>query len=290
MPAGPEPLIAVLGSINLDLTVEVETLPRPGQTVLAHRVVRGLGGKGANQAAAAAQLLGRSRMIGAVGDDADGIWLREQLEGFGVDVSAVEFDDVLPSGMALIGVDRVGENSIIVVPGANAHAAASPTTLGDADALMLQFEIPIEEVVSAAEQFEGFVAVNPSPSQRIPESLLKRADLFVVNAEEYRDMPELADAALVAVTLGAQGAELWERGRKTEALEAFPVSRVVSTVGAGDAFFAALTCALARAVPRRAALEIACRVAAVAVEDPCSQPRLDKLECYLERRASSPRR
>ncbi|MEE6167178.1 MULTISPECIES: PfkB family carbohydrate kinase [unclassified Mycolicibacterium] len=285
MPTGPEPLIAVLGSINLDLTVEVDTLPRPGQTVLAHRVVRGLGGKGANQAAAAAQLLGRSRMIGAVGNDADGVWLREQLESFGVDVSTVEFDDVLASGMALIGVDRVGENSIVVVPGANAHTAASPAAIADADALMLQFEIPIHEVVHAAEQFEGLVAVNPSPSQRIPATLLERADLFVVNAEEYRDMPELADAALVAVTRGAQGAELWERGCKTEALEAYPVSRVVSTVGAGDAFFAALTCALTRAVPRRVALEIACRVAAVAVEDPCSQPRLNRLECYLDCRA-----
>ncbi|WP_454791502.1 ribokinase [Mycolicibacterium lutetiense] len=275
--------MAVLGSINLDLTIEVDALPRPGQTVLGSRAVRGLGGKGANQAAAVAQLLGRSRMIGTVGNDADGVWLRERLESFGVDVTAVRLDDALPSGMALIGVDHAGENSIIVVPGANSNTAASRDATADADALMLQFEIPLASAVRAATQFEGLVAVNPSPSQHIPAPLLERADLFVVNAEEHRDMPELADAALVAVTLGDRGAELWQRGCKVEAVEAFPVTRPVSTVGAGDAFFAALTCALSTSTPRRTALNVACAVAAIAVESPGSQPQLDTLEHYLKR-------
>jgi ribokinase len=278
-----QPLVAVLGSINLDLTVDVDDLPRPGQTVLGRRAVRGLGGKGANQAAAAAQLLGQSRMIGTVGNDRDGVWLREELARFGVDVSAVQLIDADSSGLALISVDRHGENSIIVVPGANMHTAASPSATADADSLMLQFEIPVESVTRAAEQFHGFVAVNPSPSQHIPAALLRRADLFVVNAEEYDDMPELADAALVAVTLGGDGAELRQHGHRTEIANAVQVAQPVSTVGAGDAFFAALTCALTLNIPHPAALKVACAVAAVAVEDPGSQPQLRPLEEYLHR-------
>lgn len=99
MPAGVGPVVAVLGSINLDFTVEVDELPRPGQAVLGGQSVRGLGGKGANQATAAAQLIDRCRMLGAVGNDPDGDWLLAELDGFGVDISAVHRDEAHGSGI-----------------------------------------------------------------------------------------------------------------------------------------------------------------------------------------------
>jgi ribokinase len=273
------PVVAVVGSINLDIIVGVDALPRPGETVLGGPSARALGGKGANQAAAVAQLMGRCRMVGAVGNDPDGDWLLTELARFGVDVSAVHRDEELGSGLAMIGVDRHGENSIIVSAGANAHVLSVEP--GDADALIFQFEIPIETVTNAALKFSGFVAVNPSPARPVPAELIRRADLFAVNAEEYRALPELADARLVAVTLGAEGAELRKHGRVIETVEAVRVEAPANTVGAGDAFMAALTCALVSRLSYHSALRAACAVAAKAVEVPNAQPRLTRLADYL---------
>src|SRR5690606_1590725 len=114
------PRIVVVGSINVDYTAHVERLPAAGETVGGGTLVRIAGGKGANQAAAAARLGGTVRMIGAVGDDADGPWSRQQLQAAGVDVGGVRTVDA-PTGVALIGVDAHGENQIIVCPGANWH-------------------------------------------------------------------------------------------------------------------------------------------------------------------------
>ncbi|MFC8501294.1 PfkB family carbohydrate kinase [Pedococcus sp. NPDC057267] len=275
------PLIAILGSINLDITLHVDDLPRPGQTVLAHHATRGLGGKGANQAAAAAQLLGTSRMIGAVGDDPEGLWLLDRLASFGVDISMVRQDDTHPSGVALIGVDKRGENSIMVSPGANSTVTAPSTTTADADALMIQFEIPLDSATQAAEDFRGFVAVNPSPTQPIPAPLIHRADLFVVNADEYHGLPELAQAKLVAVTLGANGAEIRENGRVTHSAPAHTVAHPANTVGAGDAFFAAFVSAIVVGHDPREALSVSTLVAAAAVADAASQPSLGRLEDYV---------
>ena len=275
------PLVAVVGSINLDYTVHVEQLPRPGQTVLGSEATRGLGGKGANQAAAVAQLLGTSRMIGAVGTDLEGGWLLEHLADFGVDVGTVARDDAHPSGVALIGVNADGENSIIVAPGANGHLTVPPHSTASADALLLQFEVPLATVVRAATEFDGYVAVNPSPTQPIPSALLDRADLFVVNEGEYRDLPELHDAPFVAVTRGPGGADLLDHGHVTHHADAAQVTQVANTVGAGDAFFAALASALIVGIPAEHALQIACLVAADAVAAPTSQPRLPRLDSYL---------
>jgi ribokinase len=274
-----DPVVAVVGSINLDIIVGVEALPRPGETVLGGPSTRALGGKGANQAAAVAQLMGGCRIVGAVGNDRDGDWLLAELASFGVDISAVHRDEELGSGLAMIGVDRHGENSIIVSAGANAHVVSVEP--GDADALIFQFEIPIETVTNAALNFSGFVAVNPSPVGAVPADLIRRSDLFAVNAEEYRAMPELADARLVAVTLGPEGAELREHGRVIETVEAVRVEGPANTVGAGDAFMAALTCALVHRWSYRSALRAACAVAAKAVEVPNAQPRLARLAEYL---------
>lgn len=283
-----KPLVAILGSINLDITLRVDDLPRPGQTVLALDATRGLGGKGANQAAATAQLLGTSRMVGAVGDDPEGAWLLDRLANFGVDVSTVLQDDAHPSGVALIGVDQRGENSIMVSPGANTYVTAPSTATADADALMIQFEIPLDTALRAAQDFHGFVAVNPSPSQPIPAPLLRRADLFVVNEDEYHDLPELARARFVAVTLGSRGAEVRENGRVTHTVTAHPVAHVANTVGAGDAFFAAFVSAVMVGAAPGEALSVGSLVAAAAVEDAASQPSLDRLESYLARVRAGP--
>lgn len=283
MVTSTNPLVVILGSINLDITVCVDHLPRPGETVLGLDATRGLGGKGANQAAATAQLLGSSRMVGAVGDDPEGVWLLDRLASFGVDISAVRRDGAHPSGVALIGVDQRGENSIMVSPGANAYVTPPSTATADADALMIQFEIAVDIATRAADSFQGLVAVNPSPSQPIPAPLLRRADLFVVNAEEYTDLPELAQARLVAVTLGAKGAQIREYGHVVDSVPAHPVTRPANTVGAGDAFFAGFVSALIVGTTPAEALSIGCLVAAEAVEDAASQPRLDRLERYLAR-------
>ncbi|WP_460934297.1 ribokinase [Phycicoccus ginsengisoli] len=279
----------MLGSINLDITIRVDDLPRPGQTVLGRDATRGLGGKGANQAVAAAQLLGRSRMIGAVGTDPEGGWLLDRLAAFGVDVSTVQRDEHHPTGLALIGVDERGENSIIVSPGANAHLTAPASAAVDAAALMIQFEIPLDTATRAVEEFHGFVAVNPSPTQSIPAALLHRADLFVVNAEEYRQLPELEQATLVVVTLGSQGAEARAHGRRTHAVPAHPVMQAANTVGAGDAFVASLVSALIVDTPLPEALRVAAMVASAVVEDLGSQTRLDPLGSYIARVASDSR-
>jgi ribokinase len=275
------PLVAVVGSINLDYTAHVEHLPSPGETVLGSEATRGLGGKGANQAAAVAQLLGTSRMIGAVGNDPEGGWLLERLADFGVDVSTVLRDDAHPSGVALIGVDAEGENSIMVAPGANGHLVVSPEATASADALLLQFEVPLEVVTGVATEFDGYVAVNPSPSQPIPSTLLGRANLFVVNEAEYRSLPELHDAPLVAVTHGSHGADLLRGGQVAHHANAAPVACVANTVGAGDAFFAALASALILDIPAEHALQMACMVAAVAVAAAGSQPLLSRLDTYF---------
>lgn len=277
------PLVAVAGSINLDYTVHVEQLPSPGQTVLGSDASRGLGGKGANQAAAVAQLLGTCRMIGAVGDDPEGAWLLERLTGFGVDVDSVTRDDAHPSGVALIGVSADGENSIMVAPGANGHVMVSQDSTADADALLLQFEIPLTTATRAATEFDGFVAVNPSPAQHIPVALLERADLFVVNEGEYRDLPELRDAPLVVITRGSRGADLLRHGQVRHHVDAAPVAHVANTVGAGDAFFAALASTLILDISAESALQIACLVAADAVAASGAQPELSRLERYLAR-------
>ena len=276
------PLVAVVGSINLDSSpVPRRELADPGQTVLGSEATRRLGGKGANQAAAVAQLLGTSRMIGAVGDDPEGAWLLDRLADFGVDVSTVTRDDAHASGIALIGVSADGENTIMVAPGANGHVVVAPDSTAGTDALLLQFEVPLQTVTKAANEFDGFVAVNPSPAQPIPSALLSRADLFVVNEGEYRDLPELRDAPFVAVTHGARGADLLCRDLVTCHADAAPVTRVADAVGAGDAFFAALASALILDIPAEEALQLACVVAAAAVAAPEAQPRLSLLETYL---------
>jgi ribokinase len=273
-------LLTVLGSINIDLTSSVSSFPRPGETVLARSLVRELGGKGANQARAAARLTGRARMIGAVGNDSDGTFALEALSTAAVDVSGV-LRDQLPTGVAMITVDRVGENTIVVNPGANHSLRADQIEVAEAEVLLCQLEIPIECIAAAAQQSTGFFAVNAAPAQQLPEVVIASSDLIIVNDTEYEALPELRSASCVAVTSGADGAAIHRAGEPTTTVAAFAAA-VVNTVGAGDAFCAALTLCLARGDSDHDALSTACAVGAAAVEDPRSQPDLDSLEHYAQ--------
>lgn len=274
-----EPRLTVVGSINIDLTSTVDAFPRPGETVLAKRaLVRELGGKGANQARAAARLTGRARMIGAVGEDVDGDLALEQLSAAGVDVDGIVRKQ-LPTGVALITLDRAGENTIVVNAGANQALRPEDIQLAAAEATLCQLEIPIDCVTAAARQSTGFFAVNAAPARHLHQEILDASNLIIVNDTEYAALPELRDARCVAVTSGARGAAIYRDGVLSTRVEAFPAT-VVNTVGAGDAFCAALTICLARGDSEADALRTACAVGAAAVEDPRSQPELDPLASY----------
>lgn len=275
------PRVTVVGSINIDITSHVSDFPSPGETVTSLRLSREVGGKGANQAAAAARLACYARLLGMVGDDEDGTLALRELREAGVDVSAVHRCGA-PTGLAIVTVDSVGENTIVVHAGANASARATELTTED-DVVLCQLEVPLETVLDAARRHAGFFALNAAPARRLPEALIRRSDLIVVNQNEHARLPELAAARQVAVTYGAQGAALYRQGELAASVPAQSVT-VVNSVGAGDAFTAALTICLAAGHPPHEALTTACAVGAAAVQDPRSQPHLDALSHYLPAR------
>lgn len=276
----PLPL-TVVGSINVDLTARADRLPQAGETVGGGRLVREAGGKGANQAAAAARLGARVRMIGAVGPDADGTWMRAELDAAGVDTAGIQTGDE-PTGVALIVVDREGENQIAVCEGANGQVDLDGVVFGADEAVLAQLEISMDLVVALAEQVPGYLAVNAAPARDLPEVVRERADLIIVNETEYALIPALRTAKRVAVTYGADGARLFESGVEVASAPAVKTT-VENTVGAGDAFCAALTIGLASGVPAADALAAACAVGAAAVADPRSQPVLSVYDTYLPR-------
>lgn len=279
MPVRPPQDLVVVGSINVDLTALVERLPGAGETVGGGRLRRDVGGKGANQAVAASRLGARVRMVGAVGSDADGLWAVETIRDAGVDVGDIATVDS-PTGTALIAVDEAGENQIVVCGGANALVDAGGVAVGPDEAVLMQLELSLDVVRAVAAQAAGFVVVNAAPAQPLPADLVERVDLFIVNETEYAAIPELRAARRVAVTYGAAGAAMFVGGAEVAKVPAAAVADVVNTVGAGDAFSAALTLAILSGAPDEQALRTACAVGAAAVAHPSAQPPLDRLETY----------
>jgi len=271
--------LAVVGSINVDLTARTARLPGPGETISGGRLSREAGGKGANQAAAAARLGAAVRMVGAVGPDADGAWMIDELAAVGVDTGAVR-RGTEPTGVALIVVDAEGENQIAVCEGANGEVSLDGVDFGSDEAVLAQLEIRMDVVEQLAVAAHGYFAVNAAPALELPAAVIERADLVIVNETEYALLPALRTARRVAVTYGGEGAKLFEGGELVAAAPAVKTT-VVNSVGAGDAFCAALTIALASGVAPQRALEAACAVGAAAVADPRSQPLLAGLEEYL---------
>ncbi|KAA9145500.1 ribokinase [Microbacterium lushaniae] len=276
--ASPLGSLCVVGSINVDVTASVARLPEPGETVLGGTLTRDAGGKGANQAVAAARLGGRVRMVGAVGDDTDGRAMLQNLSDAGVDAGEVWLVDA-PTGTALITVDDEGENQIVVCPGANHDVTVDGVTFTPDEAVLAQLEIPLPVVAALTTAVPGFLAVNAAPAQPLPPELVDRADLFIVNELEYAVLPELSRASLVAVTYGSAGAALFRRGREAVRVAA-PTVRAVSSVGAGDAFCAALTLGIHAGWDPERALRAACAVGADAVTRPGAQPDLQRLDAY----------
>jgi len=284
------PRVAVVGSINTDLVVYTPRLPRPGETALGGDLHRFGGGKGANQAVAAARLGGTVRMIGRVGDDDFGRVATANLTRHGVNVEGVATTAGTPSGVALIVVDERGENLIALAPGANWRVAAADVEEGWPGAsacsvLLMQLEVPLEADLRAAvlgRRAGWTVILNPAPAPAtpLPAELLGLTDVIVPNEGEAAaltglavddpDSAERAGRALLAmgpravvVTLGARGACV-VTAESAEHIPAVPV-RAVDTTGAGDAFCGGLALALARGDGLVEAARYAGHVAALSV-------------------------
>lgn len=243
----------VFGSINADTSVFVDALPAPGETVHARRVLRSNGGKGANQACAAAFSGADTFMIGNVGDDADGVRSRSALSEAGVDDTDVLVVDA-PTGMALITVDEhEAENTIVVAAGANALMTEEQAgAVAGAAAVVLQLEVPMDAVIAAAQASVGRTILNAAPAAELPIALLEAVEVLVVNETELDVVSRpfisggtvaekaraIAGPPIVVVTLGADGA-LIIRGDSEAAVPA-PRVAPVDTTGAGDCFVGAL--------------------------------------------------
>ncbi len=264
------PSLTVVGSINLDLVARCPRLPRPGETVTDAAFERYPGGKGANQAVAAARLGADVRFVGCVGNDtfADEALAGLIEEGAELDVSIVD----LPTGVAVIHVDGRGDTAIAVAPGANAGLGPTDATVRPGDALLCQMEIPSTTVAAAARAAEGFFCLNAAPARPVPPEVLSRADLVVVNPFEY-DAIDKRRARLVALTLGAGGAILLRRGRVIARSKPPPVEEVDGTA-AGDAFTACLVVSLLEGLDQDEALTRACAAGALAASRPGAQPSL----------------
>lgn len=267
--------IAVVGSINIDLVTKTVKIPKPGETVIGGDLATVPGGKGANQAVAAARLGADVSMVGRVGDDVFASQLRQNLAAARVDLTYVFESPNSASGVALIVVDETGENSIVVASGANAKVTpadveAAADVIARADALLLQLEIPLEAVLQAAElghQQGVKVILNPAPARALPAELLALVDILIPNESETAHLSglptgnheEIRAAATklhdlgvgtIILTLGERGALLaQEKGMRH--FPAFAVDRVVDTTAAGDAFVGGLATAIAegKAIP-----------------------------------------
>ncbi|MFE0625863.1 ribokinase [Streptomyces sp. NPDC058864] len=290
--------LLVVGSANADLVIHVDRRPAAGETVLGSDLATHPGGKGANQAVAAARLGARTALLARVGDDAHGRLLTGSLTSAGVDTTGVLSGDV-PTGVALITVDPSGDNSIVVSPGANARLTAADVTgarelLAAARVVSLQLEIPLESVAAAvatATEAGTRVVLNPSPPAALPREVLAGCDPIVVNEHEARvvlgagagDTPEAWAAGLLAlgprsvvVTLGAAGA----LAATADGTVRIPSPRVsaVDTTGAGDSFTGALAWRLGAGDDLVTAVRFAVRVGAAAVTKPGAQESFPTLE------------
>ena len=274
------PSLCVVGSINLDIIATTQRLPGPGETVGGGSLSHQPGGKGGNQAAAAARLGAQVRMVGAVGRDEAGDQVLAALADAGVQTGSIQRVSEA-TGTALIVVDEHGQNQIAVCPGANDALDLADTEFGPDEAVLCQLEISLEVVLEAPRRAQGFFAINASPSQPIPDELRDRCDLVIVNETEAEQMAELASAKVLVITYGSEGASLLRQGEVVASAPS-PKVEAVNTVGAGDAFCAAMVLALISGESDEEALRLACAVGAAAVTDEASQPQLGPLSSYRQ--------
>jgi ribokinase len=263
--------VVVLGSLNVDLVATVERHPGAGETFLADGPVeRFAGGKGGNQAVAAAAAGADVVMVASVGDDEAGEAYAARLRDRGIDTSAVRTSTTAPTGQAWITVDDEGENAIVVIPGANAEVGPDSLDalagMGEGDVLLLQLEVPLRTVSAAARLAHGRgarVVINAAPYAALPHDVVALADPVVVNEHEALQLADGdAQPTSFLVTFGAAGCS-WDGDRH----DGIPVDAadVVDTTGAGDAFCGALAAALAEGADRGAAIRAASQAGADAV-------------------------
>ena len=272
--------VIVVGSINQDVTVTVDRFPSPGETLSGTSLTYGLGGKGANQAAAAAHSGVPVFFVGAVGADPSGQRLRADLASHGVDVTHLREADG-PSGTALITVASSGENTIILDAGANATVTVEPAKASlfpaPADVVVLQAEIPERanaEALAWAHSFGARVLLNLAPARPTDATFMARVDVLVVNETEAGltlGMPAPASPKHVMVTLGADGAA-WASGSEAGHCPALTLGEAVDTTGAGDACVGALAAAMALGKPFAEAVADGIRAGSTAVLAPGAAP------------------
>lgn len=297
------PHIVIVGSLNMDLVVQVPTIPAPGETVLGNNFATIPGGKGANQAVAAARLGAKVSLIGRVGADAFGKQLLANAQKEGVDVTHVGCDLAAASGVAMITVDAQGQNSIAVASGANycltaAHVREAWAALKNVDLLVMPLETPLETIetaVTLANQAGVKVILNPAPAQKIPQTILAGVDILVPNEPETTQLTDIeigspestrkaAQSLLalgisnVVLTLGSRGALVLagETNQFTQ-VEPYPV-KVVDTTAAGDAYVAGLAVALGEGKKLVEAAQFANAVGALAVTKQGAQPGMPTRE------------
>lgn len=292
-----KPHVTVVGSLNMDLIVLSPRIPQPGETIIGTGFRTAPGGKGANQAVAAAQLGAQVSMIGSVGADTFADSLLENLASAGVDRRFVTRDQGNPTGVALIVVDDRGENSIVVASGANMHLKpadleSAEGAIAQADVLLLQLEVPLDTVTRAAEiarKHQVTVVLNPAPARTLPKKLLSLVDFLIPNETETallssmpvsnQDEIETAAASLralgvgnVILTLGERGALLTAAGN-SEFYPAFEVNPV-DTTAAGDAFMGAFAVALGEGLSIPDAIRFGNAAGALATTRLGAQPSL----------------
>lgn len=303
MTATPQPVV-VIGSVNLDLVASVPHIPVPGETVTGASLERFYGGKGANQAVSVARLDYPVRMIAKVGDDENGELLRRGLRQAGVDVRGVSSAPETTSGTALIFTDRAGQNSIVIITGANGRLlpvdlAQFENLINSAGMILLQLEVPLQTVIYAAEM--GYrknipVMLDPAPVRDLPPKLLLQLAWLTPNEVEASSLcghpgaalapsqvPQCAEELLsrgprhVLIKLGGQGAYLASRDGLRRHIPPYKV-RAVDTTAAGDAFNGALAVGLLQGKSPVEAASFASAVAALSVTRKGAQPSMPTAE------------
>ncbi|WP_130274434.1 ribokinase [Cecembia calidifontis] len=284
-----KPKILVIGSANMDMVIQSDHFPVPGETIIGGDFSLIPGGKGANQAVAAARLGGDVCFITRLGEDIFGSQNLLNFQKEGIDTSYIHQIPEVPSGVALITVDKSGENTIIVAPGANAHLTvgdmkASEQRFEETELILLQLEIPLETVVAAAalgNKLGKKVLLNPAPAQKLPDKLYRYLQLITPNETEAEFLTGIAidgEASAekaakffiergvqdVIITLGSKGAYLHSSNFKG----ILPTSKVTAkdTTAAGDTFNGALAVALGKGLPIKDAVNFAMKAATLSVQ------------------------
>ena len=276
------PSVGVVGSCNVDLVVRCAHLPRPGETVMAGDVVRLPGGKGANQAAAAARLGARVSLVASLGDDEAGDWLHAVLAAHGVDLELVQRSP-RPTGTAFITVEDGGENEIVVSSGANADLDLSGVALESFDVVLAQMEVA-RHIVDEVARRAALLVLNVAPAGEVDPDTLARCSVVVANEIEAEQF-DLGAIEHCVITLGERGAVHYRRGREVTRARA-PRVEPVDTVGAGDVFCAAYALQVARHAAPDEALEFAVgagSLATLALGAQGALPTEEEVRQWLER-------